>query len=152
MASKRAENLSMDTLSTAHTERVNSSYLVELRKNPRYATRLEALVVSTTGASALATVVDLSAGGLRLQLDQTAFTAILPGESRSSAHNPVELTIYFNLPGDPQQPPSVRLSARTIHRICGEDGLYQLGVSFNSILDGRAELRHYLKYRKAVAR
>ena len=104
-----------------------------------------------TDASAVATVIDLSLGGLRLQLDHTAFTTLLPDEPRPTGHNPFDLTIYFNLPGDPQQQPLVRVTGRTVHTICGADGLFQVGIIFKSILSGQAELGHYLKYRQAVA-
>ena len=146
---KNEEDFIMETLQTVHDERCSSSFLVEMRRNPRYATSLEAVAV--TDASAVAAVIDLSLGGLRLQLDHMAFTALQPDETRPGEHKPFDLTIYFNLPGDPQQQPSVRVIGRTVHTICGTDGLFQIGIIFKSILSGRSELGHYLKYRQAIA-
>lgn len=144
------EDFTLDTVDTAHSERKRSSFMVELRKSPRYATNLEAVAVSETGASVVAAVIDLSLSGLRLQLDNKAFTTLLPDEDHSVAHNPVDLTVYFNLPGDPQKLPSVEVEARTVHIIWGVDGVFQIGINFKTIIDGRAELGHYLKYRRAV--
>ena len=147
-----ANKFALDTLNTAHTERVNSTLLVEMRKYPRYATRLEAVAVSSTGASTVATVIDLSAGGLRLQLDQAGFTTLLPGDNPTAAHDPADLTVHFNLPGDPQQPPSVSAECLAVHSLSGSNGMFQVGVSFKSVVDGKEELRRYLKYRKDIAR
>ena len=147
---KGRENVTLEILNTAHSERSNSSILVERRMHQRYATSLEATVLSGSGTSAVATVVDLSLGGLRLQLDHRAFAALLPDESRSAAHNPVDLQVSFNLPGDPLRLPSIRATCKTVQTLHEEDGVFKVGIMFKTILDGRAALGHYLKYLRAI--
>lgn len=138
------DEFSLESLVTPQSQRVASSFLIDLRRHPRYETRFGAEVVTTGGTRMNATVANLSRSGLLLEGSRRMAAVISPNGNGQGPHTPVSLQVTFSLPGTPGQYDVVRIQCSTVHARFVEDGSYRIGMRFLSFDKGERALVEYL--------
>jgi len=144
-------DFSLETLVTSQRQRVTSTFLVDLRRHPRYGTRFAAQVIAADGATAVATIANLSRSGLLLEGSRKMAAVLFPHLNDRAPHTPVSLQVTFSLPAAPGQYDAVRVRCSTVHARFVEDGSYRLGMKFVAFDKGEPALVEYLLRRAATA-
>jgi hypothetical protein len=138
------DEFSLESLVTPQSQRVASSFLIDLRRHPRYETRFAAEVLTAGGARMSATVANLSRSGLLLEGSRRMAAVIFPNGNGQVPHTPASLQVRFSLPGTPGQYDVLRMRCSTVHARFVEDGSYRIGVRFVSFDKGEQALVEYL--------
>lgn len=139
----------LEPLSTPHRRRVESTYLVDLRREPRFDTHFPARALAASGAGVDVLVTNISLSGLRLEGDLQMIQALLPGLERLDQHSPVSLQVVFVLPAPVARPASVTAHCRTVYARSEGEEFYQIGVKISAFDAGRDAFAEYILNRQA---
>ncbi len=96
----------LEPLGTPRSQQVETTLLVDLRRHPRFDTRLHAEISVGNGNRANGIITNISRTGLRLEGGRHMVDAIVPGHNMRSEHSPVTLELQFSLPGGKEQAPA----------------------------------------------
>jgi hypothetical protein len=137
-----------ENLETPHSQRVESSFLVDLRRHPRYDTDLPAEVVAESGERVSATVTNISLSGMRLEGSGQAIGSLF--SKRNSLEQPTStlLHVSFALPDDSGHLVAVQVQSRVVYTRRDSDDVYQAGMEFIAFDEGEGALEEYLLYRR----
>ncbi|NNG13194.1 MAG: PilZ domain-containing protein [Halobacteria archaeon] len=139
----------MEPLSTPHRRRVESTYLVDLRRHPRFDTRLPARACSASGVGVDAVITNISLSGLRLEGDLQMIQTLLPGLERQDQHAPTPLQLAFVLSDDTVRPTGVTVRCQTVYARSEGDDNYQIGMMITAFDEGRDAYAEYILTRQA---
>lgn len=146
---ERYNDFSLEPLNTPHRRRVESTFLVELRRHPRFDTRFPATVLTASGESVDVQVTNISLSGMRLEGDRHMIESLLPGLERLDRHTPVSLQVSFVKPGPAGQPVGVRTRCQTVYARAEGEHRYQIGVMITAFDTGRDAYAEYILKRQA---
>jgi hypothetical protein len=147
--SDKYSDFSMEPLSTPHRRRVESTYLVDLRRHPRFDTRLPARACSASGTGVDAVITNISLSGLRLEGDLQMIQTLLPGLERLDQHAPTPLQLAFVLSDDTVRPTGVTVRCQTVYARSEGDDNYQIGMMITAFDEGRDAYAEYILNRQA---
>jgi len=106
------------------------------REHVRITTRIPCQVGPVGGVKQGATIVNLSAGGLKFACTQAVFTLLLPEEQRIPGQViDVDIGMHFQLQGADDDPVTIDTAARIIHTERLAQDNYTLGVQFTALND-----------------
>ena len=137
----------LEPLETHYSHLAEASVLIDLRKHPRFDTRLPAEVVSACGRKTHATITNLSRSGLRLEGTRKMIDDLFPDFSRQAGHPPSPLQVVFAVPGRSDRHPSVKVQCRTAYTRQEKKDSWQIGIAFTAIDAGNEALTKYLLLR-----
>lgn len=139
-----------ETLETPHSQRIESSFLIDLRKHPRYDTDLPAEVVGESGERASVTITNISLSGLRLEGSAQSFGAFFAKGHDLDQPTSTSLQVGFSLPSDSAHLVAVSVQSRVVYTRCKAADTYQAGMEFIEFHEGEDALREYLFYRRTA--
>jgi len=142
--------LLFESLETAHSRRVESTLLIDLRRHPRFDTQFQGEVVAPGGEKAVVVIANLSLSGLRLEGSQESLDALIDSLNEPRPSAPIPLQVSFSLPSDSDHPAAVKVQCRTVYTRRAQEDTYQLGMEFVKFDEGRAALTEYLLSRKGT--
>ena len=140
------DNFSLETIDTAHSQRVGSSHVIDLRTNPRINTRFRAWMISAHG-KVDGLVTNLSSGGLRFEAGSELPDLFKKGKAEHAGHSREIVEIYFDVPAQDSADRNIIVQARTAYVIGDDEGNYSCGVEFKVFAEGEQALEDYLHSR-----
>jgi len=146
--SETAGDFILEPLGTPRSQQVETTLLVELRKHPRFDTRLHAEIIVENGSRANGIITNISQSGLRLEGGRHLMDAIVPGHKFISQHSPVSLEAQFSLPGGMDQASEVTVRCNTVYVQSETEDTYQIGIVFTGFNAGEKALMKYLASRE----
>jgi hypothetical protein len=146
--SETAGDFILEPLVTPRSQQVETTLLVELRKHPRFETRLHAEFVLENGSRVNGIITNISQTGLRLEGGRHMVDAIVPGHQFISQHSPVSLEAQFSLPGGMDQASEVAVRCNTVYVLSDKQDTYQIGIVFTGFNAGERALMKYLASRE----
>lgn len=139
----------IETVETPFSRLVDSTVLVDLRRQPRYETQFPGEATLANEQGAYVTITNLSLSGLRFEAPQQKLAALLPITTPGEEHHPVALTIGFAVPDDPAGKGDIIVRCKTVYAHRGRHGSCQVGVRFTTFDKGREALAAYISGRAA---
>ena len=103
-----------ETLDTLHSQRVETTYLINLRRHVRFDTDMPATAIAENGEVAAVRIANLSRSGLRLDGDQQIAEILDVG----TEDVPIFLQVCFSVPSDPDLLIPVNVRCRTVYTRC----------------------------------
>ena len=152
-SSKTHSGLGFETLETPQKNRVESAFLIDLRRKPRFDTNFPAEAFAESGEHVYVTISNISFSGLRLEGSRQTVGALLANLNRRTpdTDSHTSLEVHFTVPTDSDHLAPVKVHCRTVYsRRAGKD-TYQIGMEFVTFEEGgRATLAQYFSYRGAA--
>lgn len=146
--SKDHGNLLFESLETPHSHRVESTFLIDLRRHPRFDTQIPGEAVAPGGEKVSVVISNISLSGLRLEGSQEMLGTLLADINGPAPRAPASLQISFSLPGESDQLATVKVQCRTVYTRREKKESYQLGMEFSTFDEGRGALTEYLLTRR----
>ncbi|MGB5338086.1 MAG: PilZ domain-containing protein [Gammaproteobacteria bacterium] len=137
----------LEPLGTPRSQQVETTLLVDLRRHPRFDTRLHAEISVGNGNRANGIITNISRTGLRLEGGRHMVDAIVPGHNMRSEHSPVSLELQFSLPGGKEQAAEITVRCKTVYVLSEVQNSYQIGIVFTDFDAGEKALARYLEAR-----
>lgn len=137
----------IEPVETPFSRLVDSTVLVDLRRQPRYDTQLPGEATVQNGNGAYVTITNLSLSGLRFEAPEPKLATFLTITSPDEAHHPVTLTVRFSVPGIPGQPGDISVQCKTVYAHRVKHGACHVGVRFTTFEEGREDLADYISSR-----
>ena len=140
-----------ETLDTAHDERVNSTVLVDLRKQPRFETSFPAKAFVPNGEHLIVTIANLSLSGLQLEIPRRTVRALLAELDNHALETGLDplVEVHFSVPSASDRIALVKARCKMIYTRRAKLDTHQIGMKFVSFGQGRAALVDYLWQRGA---
>ena len=137
-----------ETMETPRAIQVESTFLIDLRREPRFDTHFPGEAFSESGEHVSVTITNVSASGLRLEgCRQSAVTLLSsPNRRAPDTDSQTSLEVHFSLPTDSDHLDPVKVRCRAVYRRAKED-TYQIGMKVVTFEEGRAAFAEYLSYR-----
>ncbi len=145
------DDFEFEILDTPQNNRIESTYLVDLRRHPRSDTSIPGEAIGESGEHVYVTITNISLRGLRLEGSSQTVRALIANPDRSvpDTEPRTSLKIHFSVPSDSDHLAPVKIHCRTAYtRHAGKD-TYQIGMEFLTFEEGRAALVEYLSNRRA---
>ena len=139
-------NFSLETIDTVQSERVSSSRVIDLRRNPRVDVLFQARLISRYG-KVEGLVTNLSRSGLRFEAGNKLPDLLMNGSGQKTGHSSEIVEICFGVPVHDAADMQIVVQARTVYVIDGEEGNYMCGVEFMVFAEGEQTLEDYLHTR-----
>lgn len=139
-------NFRLETIGTAHSERVSSSRVIDLRRSPRVDTLFKAQMISEYGKIE-GMVTNLSCGGLRFEAGSELPDLLMESGGQKTDYPSAIVEICFDVPARNAADMPVVIQARIVHVTCNEEGNYMCGVEFRIFAEGEQVLIDYLHTR-----
>lgn len=139
-----------ETMETAHSRRIESTYLVDLRRHPRFDTRIPGIATSDNGKTADVTVANISRSGLQLEGSQRLIGMLFTNFSREDHHTPTSLQVSFPVPEVSDHSAVVKVRCRTAYTRCRDNDLCQVGMEIVAFDNGGEAFVEYVLYREAT--
>ena len=151
LATKRGStSCGFENLETPQSQRAKATFLIDLRKTPRFDTHFPGEAIGRSGERAFVTIANISRSGLRLEGSRQMVGAILPGVELRAEHTPTLLKVNFALPTDLDHLADVKVECRTSY-VRREDGdVCQIGMEFMEFDEGCEELHEYVLNRETT--
>jgi len=146
--SKDRCNLLLESLETPHSHRVESTFLIDLRRDPRFDTQFPGEAVAPGGEKAHVVISNVSLSGLQLEGSQEMLGAVLANPDGPTPRAPISLQVSFSLPSDWDQLAAVQVQCRTVYTRRANKDTYQVGMEFLTFDEGREALTEYLLSRR----
>ena len=141
-----------ETLDTPQSDRVQSAFLIDLRRYPRFDTHFPGEIFAKSGEHVYVTITNVSQSGLRLEGRRQAVGALLANLNRRASdtnfHNSLEA--HFSVPTHSHRLVPVRVHCKIVYTRRAEKDISQIGMKFVTVEEGRAALAEYLWYREAA--
>ena len=141
-------SLLFESLETAHSRRVESTFLIDLRRHPRFDTQFHGEIVAPNGQTVHGVIANLSLSGLQLEGNQETLGPLLASLNGPSPRAPISLRVSFSLPSDSEQLAAVTVQCRAVYARRTRKDTYQLGMEFLTFHEGREALADYLLTRR----
>ncbi len=149
-SSRAHSDFMFETLETPHSDRVESTFLIDLRRQSRFDTHFPGQAVAESGEHVYVTIADISLSGLRLEgSQQTVGTLLANFDGRTpDTDSQAPLEVNFSVPTDSDYLAPVKVHGSIVYSRRAKKDSYQIGVKFVTFEEGRAALAEYLAYRK----
>lgn len=119
---------------------------LDQRREPRFRTDF-VCTVDTTTCEADGVITNLSMSGLQLECDHSLMAALMPNIKRPTPHEPVELTIHFDVPTSRKDKETIDLQCKIIYSRRLAQDKYVLGCAFGEFENQCDEVLHdYLEH------
>ncbi len=151
-SSKTGGGFAFESLETPQNHRIESTFLIDLRRHPRFDTHFPGEAFAESGERVYVTVTNISLSGLRLDGSRQTVGALLGKVDRRAPDmdSRISLEVHFSVPTDSAQLVPVKVHCRTVYtRRAGKD-THQIGMEFVTFEEGRAALAEYLSFRGAA--
>ena len=135
----------LEPLESHYTHLADARVLVDLRKHPRFDTRLPAELSPGGGPKTRATITNLSRSGLRLEGNRQMLDTLFPNYQRQPAHMETWLTAEFAVPAGSGQHRPVTVQCRTVYIRQENSDTWQVGMAFSAIINGEKAFNDYLR-------
>lgn len=149
-SSKAHSGFMFESLETPQNDRVESTFLIDLRRQARFDTDFPGEAFAESGAHVYVTVTNISLSGMRLEGSRQTVGALLANLDRrtpdTDSHQSLE--VHFSVPTDSDHLAPVKVHCRTVYTRRAEKDACQIGMEFVTFEEGRAALAEYLSYRK----
>ena len=139
-------NYSVETLDTAQTDRTRSSFVIDLRRSPRFETRLPASLISERG-TVKGLVTNLSRSGLRFEAGKELEDLMIANSGRVAEGVGITVEVCFEVPATDAGSLAVIVLARNVYVIQSGSEIYQCGLEFKFFAEGEDVLVNYLHER-----
>ena len=139
-------NYRLEMIGTAHSERVCSSRVVDLRRSPRVDTLFKAQMISEY-RTIEGMVTNLSCGGLRFEAGSELPDRMMESSGQKTGYPSEVVEICFDVPASNVADMPVVVQARIVHVLCNDEGNYLYGVEFRKFAEGEQVLIDYLHTR-----
>ena len=149
-SSKTHRGFMFETLETPQNDRAKSTFLIDLRKHPRFGTDFPAEAFAESGEHVDVTITNVSLSGLRLEGRRQTVGALLDDLDRGTSESKTSLEVHFSVPTDSDHLDPVKVHCRTVHTRCAEKDTYQIGMKIVTFEEGHAALDEYLTVRGAA--
>ncbi len=151
-SSKTDNGFAFESLETPQNHRVESTFLVDLRRHPRFDTHFPGEAFPESGEHVYVTIANISLSGLRLEGSRQTVGALLANLDRRApdTDSHISLEVHFSVPTDSDHLVPVKVHCKTIYARRAEKNTYQIGLEFVTFEEGRAALAEYLSYRGAA--
>ncbi len=151
-SSKTHSGFMFETLETPQSNRVQSSFLIDLRRHPRFDTHFPAETFAESGEHVYVTITNISRAGLRLEGRRQTVGALFRNLNRRTPDTDFHssLKVHFSLPTHSHHLARVKVHCKTVYTRRAEQDVYQIGMKFVTFEEGRAALAEYLSYRAAA--
>lgn len=149
-ATGNGEYFLMESLDTPQSQRTESSYLIDLRRQPRFDTQFPAEAVAESGVPVYAFITNISLSGMRLEGSQKMLNTLFPETGHLLEHTPTIMQVYFTLPDESAELASVKVECRSVYMRCEREGTYQVGMEIIVFEEGKAAFKSYLRQREAT--
>ena len=151
-SSKTHRGFIFESLETPQNDRVESTFLIDLRRQPRFDTHFPAEAFAERGEHVYVTISNISLSGLRLEGSRQTVGALL---ANLNGHTPdtdshTSLEVHFSVATDSDHLAPVKVHCRTAYTRRAVKDTYQIGMEFVTFEEGRAALAEYLSYRGAA--
>jgi len=134
--------LLIETLENPYREIVESTSLVNLRKEQRLETQFSAEAISQQGVRQLVVVTDISRSGLRVAAFWQVIRALMPDPTDPS---PILLQLNFSMPTSTDNLAVITVQGSPVYtRFVNEDN-YQIGMRIISFVEGEQAYAGFLK-------
>jgi hypothetical protein len=143
-------NFGLETIDTAHSERVSSSRVIDLRRHPRVDTWFQARMISEYG-KVDGFVTNLSRSGLRFEGSSDLPDLLMKGAGQHAGRSSEIVEICFDVPAQDAADRPVVVQARSVYVIDDDDGNYKCGIEFRTFAEGEQALVDYLHTRGVAA-
>jgi len=150
-SSDSRDRVMFEALETPQSDRVESTFVIDLRRHPRFDTNFPGETFAENGEHVHVTITNLSLSGLQMEARRETIDALLGDLNGRApdADSHTALEVHFSVPTESDQLDPMKVHCRTIYTRCAEKDTYQIGVKFVSFEEGRAALAEYLSYRGA---
>lgn len=141
-----------ETLESPQTDRVESTFLIDLRGQPRFDTHFPGEMFAGNGEHVYVTITNVSLSGLRLEGRRETVDALLDNLHRRTPNmgSHTSLNVHFLVPNDSEEFVPVKVHCKALYTRRAERDTYQIGMKFVTFEEGRAALAEYLSYREAT--
>jgi hypothetical protein len=140
----------LEPVETQQRQRNESSYLIDLRRQPRYDVQVPAEAVTEHGEPVHVFITNISLSGMRLEDGLPMLTALFQETEPLAEHNPTLVQVFFTLPDASGQLAPVKVQCRSVYTRCERENNYQVGLEIRSFTEGQAAYTAYLKQREAA--
>lgn len=148
-SSKTHSGIMFETLESPQNDRVESTFLIDLRRRSRFDTDFPGEAFAESGEHVYVTITNISLSGLRLNASRQAVDALLANLNRRTpdTDSHTSLEVHFSVPTDSDHLAPVTVHCKTVYtRRAGKD-THQIGAEFVTFEEGREALAQYLSYR-----
>ena len=136
----------LETVDTAHSQRVSSSHVIDLRRNHRIDTNIKARIICEYG-KVEGFVINLSRSGLRFEAGSELSDLLTRGSGRHVVQSQEVIEVCFDVPVQGAQDRPVIVQARAVYVIDGDEGKYNCGVEFKVFAEGEQAIKDYIQAR-----
>jgi len=140
-------DLHSEIIETPSSQFAESTFLIDLRRKPRYDTHLPAEAIAVSGEKVLGIITNISQSGLRLEGLHQMVNTLIPDFNYWDKHLPVTFDVCFRIPESSCHSNEVRIKSRTVYTKQTEEDIYQIGVQFIAFDEGSDALADYLAAR-----
>ncbi len=142
----------VETLETTQNDRLESAFLIDLRKHRRFNTLFPGEAFATSGEHLHVTITNVSLSGLRLEGSRQTVDALL---ANLNGHTPdtdlhTSFEVRFSVPTTSDHLAPVKVHCSVVQTQRAEKDTFQIGMKFVNFEEGRAALVDYLRYREAA--
>ena len=138
----------MESMDTMDSWRTASTTLVDLRKEPRYATLFPGDVLSENGNRTPVTITNISESGLRVEGNLPDLPRLMPHMDQNEQHTPVSLQVCFSLPGSSNQTCDIQVQGESVYVIFGNYRDFKIGMQLTVFDQGYDSFLEYISFRK----
>ncbi len=110
-------------------DNVDPQDFLDQRREPRFRTSFPCTVDAATSV-ANGVITNLSMSGLQLECDHSLMKALMPNIKRPTPHEPIELTIHFDVPTSHKDKEPIDLQCKIIYSRRLAQDTYLLGCAF----------------------
>ncbi len=141
-----------ETLETPQNDRVESTFLIDLRRHPRFDTHFPGEAFAENGEHVSVTITDISLSGLRLEGSRQTVGALFANLNHRTPYtgSHTSLEVHFSVPSDSDHLAPVKVHCKIVYTRRAEKDTCQVGMEFVTFEEGRAALAEYLLYRGAA--
>ena len=151
-SSKTNSGIMFETLESPQNDRVESSFVIDLRRRSRFNTDFPGEAFAESGEHVYVTITNISLSGLRLEGSRQTVDALLANLKRRApdADSHTSLEVHFSVPTDSDHLAPVKVHCKTVYTRRAEKDTHQIGMEFVTFDEGRAALAQYLSYSGAA--
>ena len=126
---------------------MDTTTLIEQRREPRFRTNFAAGVTSFRGDRSPARVTNLSLSGLQLTGDHRLMHTLMPNIRRENPHLPISFSVHFRVPTTTTSVAAIDLGCKLVYCRRRRTNLFVLGCNFTVFEDHCEEdLREYIEH------
>ena len=148
-SSDKRTGLVFETLESPQNDRDESTFLIDLRRQPRFDANLPGEAFSESGEHGPVRITNISLSGLRLEGSRQTVGALFANPNRltQDTDSHISLQVHFSVPTDSDLLVPVKVHCRTVYTRRASEDTYQVGVKFETFEEGRVALAEHLTYR-----